>query len=446
MTKAVEAHNVSKRFQIGSGSIKHTLLDRKARVKRDFWALRDVSFAAEPGTSLGIVGHNGSGKSTMLKLLTGIMKPTGGSIRTKGRVGALIEVGAGFHLDLTGRENVYLNGSILGLSRREIDRKFDQIVDFAGLEQFIDTPVKRYSSGMYMRLGFAIAVHIDPDILLIDEVLAVGDTLFQNKCMRRMKEFQLQGGTVVFVSHAMTQVAELCQHCVWLDHGQLLYYGETKEAVDRYMALVAEREEEEFKRKHPEEWAIREAERREAEARAEEELRRIEEELQRLEQERRCAEAEARRKETEPLLDPNRSCITGIVLLDRDGKPRTDFRAGESLTVRIGYRFAQPRSNPIIGFEIYRSDGLYMFAASNYQYDLTFRDLPLEGDIAFHIPFLSLNEGSYRFRLSLFPEPTVKHWDLNPEHVIDNAVSFTVSAGALAYGCAYLPVEWEVNS
>jgi len=265
----IEVNNLSKRFLLGSGSLKNMLLDRReADRQREFWALKDVSFALQRGTSLGIVGHNGSGKSTMLKLLTGILEPTKGSITTRGRIGALIEVGAGFHPDLTGRENVYLNGSILGMSEREITKRFDEIVDFAGLEQFIDTPVKRYSSGMYMRLGFSIAANINPDILIVDEVLAVGDTLFQNKCMKRMKEFLAQGGTVVFVSHAMTQVEKLCEQCVWLDHGRLLFHGDTQEVVSRYMSLVADREDEEFKRKHPKEWLVMQEEQRQAEEEA----------------------------------------------------------------------------------------------------------------------------------------------------------------------------------
>jgi ABC-type polysaccharide/polyol phosphate transport system ATPase subunit len=448
MINSIEVDRVSKRFVVNAqrATDLREKLSRWARPRpedhAEFWALQDVSFNVGPGTSLGIVGHNGSGKSTMLKLLTGIMKPTCGAIRTRGRIGSLIEVGAGFHPELTGRENIYLNGSLLSLSRQEIASKFDAIVDFAGLEQFVETPVKRYSSGMFMRLGFSIAIHIDPDILVIDEALAVGDTQFQNKCLRRMKEFMTQGGTLVFVSHAMGQVAELCQQCVWLDHGKLLYYGETEEAVDRYMALVADREDEEFKRNHPKEWAIREAER----LRAEEERRQAEEELRRAEEERIRAEEEAKRRQAEEEADPNRSRLLGITLLDADGQARTHFRAGEAMTVRIAYRFARPRANAIIGFQIYRDDGLYMFAASNYQYDLTLSHLPLQGEIEFFVPFLSLNEGAYRFRLSLFPEPTEEGWDLRPEHVIENAVTFTVSAGPLAHGCAFLPVEWKVGS
>jgi len=179
--------------------------------RREFWALRDVSFIVKQGEAFGIIGANGAGKSTILKLLTGIMKPTAGMIDVRGRISALIEVSAGLHQDLTGRENIYLNGAILGMTRDEIRRRFDAIVDFSGLEQFIDTPVKRYSSGMFARLGFSVAAHVDPDVLLVDEVLSVGDYLFQRRCLERMHSIIRSGATVVFVSHNLREVAQLCQ-------------------------------------------------------------------------------------------------------------------------------------------------------------------------------------------------------------------------------------------
>lgn len=451
----IEVENVSRRFILKgprAGDLREAFSARFRPRKPDstaasaaaptgeFWALRDVSFVVEPGTSLGIIGHNGSGKSTMLKLLTGILAPTKGVIRTRGRIGALIEVGAGFHPDLTGRENVFLYGAILGLSRREIAGKYDAIVDFAGLERFMDTPVKRYSTGMYMRLGFAIASQVEPEILLVDEVLAVGDSLFQAKCLRRMKDFVAQGGAILFVSHSMSFVEELCPRCLWLDHGEVHYFGETQEAVERYRAMVVQREEEEYKRKHPEEWAIMEADRRQAD----EERARIEareqEQREREQQELREAEQRERRR----LSDPNRPRLGSVSLLDGDGHPRAHFQGGEAMTLRIGYHLMQPRANTVIGFEIYRDDGLYMFAASNYQYDIVIPGDCLQGQTEFHIPFLALNEGTYRFRLTLFPEPVGETWFLHPEDVLENAVTFTVSSGQLAHGCVLLPVEWKV--
>ena len=202
--------------------------------RREFWALRDVSFIVKQGEAFGIIGANGAGKSTILKLLTGIMRPTAGMIDVRGRISALIEVSAGLHQDLTGRENIYLNGAILGMTRDEIRRRFDAIVDFSGLEQFIDTPVKRYSSGMFARLGFSVAAHVDPDVLLVDEVLSVGDYLFQRRCLERMHSIIRSGATVVFVSHNLREVAQLCQRSLLLEQGQVEAIGPTDEIITAY--------------------------------------------------------------------------------------------------------------------------------------------------------------------------------------------------------------------
>jgi lipopolysaccharide transport system ATP-binding protein len=202
--------------------------------RRDFWALQDVSFDIKRGEAFAVIGGNGAGKSTLLKLLTGIMRPNKGSIRIAGRVSALIEVSAGFHPDLTGRENVYLNGAILGMTRDEIRRRFDAIVAFSGLSEFIDTPVKRYSSGMFARLGFSVAAHVDPDLLLVDEVLSVGDYLFQRKCVERMNEVIASGATVVFVSHNLRAVANLCQRGLLLERGKVQMVGATEDVIRAY--------------------------------------------------------------------------------------------------------------------------------------------------------------------------------------------------------------------
>ena len=204
--------------------------------KEDFWALKDVSFDVNPGEAIGVIGSNGSGKSTLLKILSKITPPTSGEITIKGKVASLLEVGTGFHPELTGRENIFLNGAILGMSQKEIRNKFDAIVDFSGVEQFIDTPVKRYSSGMYVRLAFAVAAHLEPDILLVDEVLAVGDAAFQKKCLGKMDEItSSQGRTVIFVSHNMSAIQNLCSRCVLLDHGKVQIIGETKKVLETYL-------------------------------------------------------------------------------------------------------------------------------------------------------------------------------------------------------------------
>ncbi len=247
---ALSAEGLGKRYLIGQvrayRTLRETLTDPWRRLFRresiaqpkrpSIWALKDVSFEVQQGEIVGVIGRNGSGKSTLLKVLSRITEPTEGEAKIRGRVGSLLEVGTGFHPELTGRENIYLNAAILGMRRFEITRKLDQIVAFSEVEQFLDTPVKFYSSGMYMRLAFAVAAHLEPEILVVDEVLAVGDIQFQQKCMGRMGEVASGGRTVIFVSHNMSAINHLCQRCVYLDHGRVVSMGTTPEVVGRYLA------------------------------------------------------------------------------------------------------------------------------------------------------------------------------------------------------------------
>ena len=257
---AIEFANVSKKYKLYSKSglylrdrVNHSIqrlnpFKRRsaafepsssvAPLERDFWALKKVSFEIERGESVGFIGRNGAGKSTILKLLAGVTKPTSGSLVTNGRVAALIEVGAGFHPELTGRENIFLNGSILGMKKAEIDRALDSIVSFAELEQFIDTPVKHYSSGMYVRLGFAVAAHTNPEIFLIDEVLAVGDEGFQRKCLDMLAAHKTAGKTMILVSHQLNRIEDVCDRCVYLSNGQIVYDGATSQAISRYKSDI----------------------------------------------------------------------------------------------------------------------------------------------------------------------------------------------------------------
>jgi ABC-type polysaccharide/polyol phosphate transport system ATPase subunit len=247
---AIEVDHVSKRYRLGYQGmvdLRETVAGLGRRLRggtstsseaADLWALSDVSFAVSEGEAIGVVGRNGAGKSTLLKVLARITEPTSGSSRTRGRVGSLLEVGTGFHGDLTGRENVFLNGAILGLSRRRIAAQLDAIVEFAGVERFLDTPVKRYSSGMYLRLAFAVAAHLDTEIMVVDEVLAVGDAEFQRKCLRRMSDVEAEGRSVVFVSHDLNAVATLCERVLWLDRGRVVADGPASEVLDAYLAAA----------------------------------------------------------------------------------------------------------------------------------------------------------------------------------------------------------------
>jgi ABC-2 type transport system ATP-binding protein len=233
VTTAIEIDGISKMFRLHRErptSVKQRLLVSRSR-SEEFWALRDVAFDVADGSSLGLIGHNGSGKTTLLKCIAGILRPTSGTIRYRGRLAALLELGAGFHPELTGRENVYLNASFLGLARRDIDRIYDDIVAFAELDDFMDNQVKFYSSGMLVRLGFAVAVHVDPEVLLIDEVLAVGDESFQRRCLARIRRFHEEGRTIVLVTHALDQVREVCDEAVMLDHGRVHTVGSPDDVV-----------------------------------------------------------------------------------------------------------------------------------------------------------------------------------------------------------------------
>lgn len=241
--RVIKAENLSKQYILGSRqpySFRELLTGMFARsggdgAKRRLWALRDVSFEVDEGETLGLIGHNGAGKSTLLKILSRITKPTSGRAEIRGRVGSLLEVGTGFHAELSGRENIYLNGAILGMKRTEIDKKFDEIVAFSEIEEFLDTPVKHYSTGMYMRLAFSIAAHLDPEVLIVDEVLAVGDVGFQKKCLRKMRDVGESGRTVIFVSHDMQSITRLCRRVIWLKNGGLRRDGEAKHVVGEYL-------------------------------------------------------------------------------------------------------------------------------------------------------------------------------------------------------------------
>ncbi|MEP7198821.1 MAG: polysaccharide ABC transporter ATP-binding protein, partial [Chloroflexota bacterium] len=245
MTNVIEFSHVSKKFILPHerhAAKREPWLDRLRRQgewRETFWALQDVSFTVQPGETVGLIGPNGSGKSTILKLIAQILHPTSGRIKADGRIAALLELGAGFHHDLSGRDNVYLNASILGMDYKEIDRIFDDVVAFAELERFVDTPVKFYSSGMYARLAFAIAIHVQPDILLIDETLSVGDQAFQAKCMTRIYDIKKQGTTILLVSHDLATVQALCERAVWLERGQIQAEGRSTDVVMAYLNRVA---------------------------------------------------------------------------------------------------------------------------------------------------------------------------------------------------------------
>jgi ABC-type polysaccharide/polyol phosphate transport system ATPase subunit len=352
------------------------------------WALRDVSFSVEAGETVGIVGANGSGKSTCLKLLTRILEPTSGEVEITGRVASMIELGAGFHPELTGRENIFLHGSILGLKRRRIEAHFDEIVAFSELERFIDVPVKFYSSGMYVRLAFASAINVEPDILLIDEVLAVGDQRFQEKCLAHIESLKNRGVTIVFVSHNLDTVRDLCERAFWLDEGILREDGPSEEVIKCYLEAVQKREAPEASStpapaqatSQPSAPAIVDGDAGEREEKVDERREEAPEEQSPI-QPRQWGSGEIE--------------ITRVSFLEPDGRAYNKVPAGAPVIIDISYQAHEPIDNPVFGIAIHRRDGLHITGINT---SLDAFSIPMaqgRGHVQYRIDRLSLEEGSY---------------------------------------------------
>jgi ABC-type polysaccharide/polyol phosphate transport system ATPase subunit len=391
---AVVFDRVSKKFQRGerhdslrdaiTAVVKRPFTRRQPDTLADqeFWALRDVSFAVQPGEAIGVIGPNGAGKSTVLKLLSRIMKPTMGVARTHGRVGALIEISAGFHPDLTGRENMYLQGAILGMSRAEVTRKLDAMIDFSGIRDFIDTPVKRYSSGMNARLGFAIAAHVDPDVLLIDEVLAVGDFTFQQKCYQRLAEFRASGAAIVFVSHNMQAIVSLCDKALLLRPGRAPFLGSVGEVAAMYASPGGQ-----------------------------------------------AVDA--------------RITVESMTLTDRStfGPLKAAVAPGAALTIDTTIRAntALPRCR--LAFEIVRDDGLAIFTGSPQAEGHRSFDLEPEMTMSLRIHFrANILRGTYRVILHVLD--TNKLWE---PIALSGGLSFVVHETTRIAGCAELEPAYEID-
>jgi homopolymeric O-antigen transport system ATP-binding protein len=359
---------------------------------RDVQALHDVSLTVEPGDAVGLVGRNGSGKSTLLRIISGIIKPTSGRVEAGGRIASLLELGAGFHQDFTGRENVYLNGSIHGLSRARVSEVMDEIVAFAELEKFIDLPVRTYSSGMFMRLGFSVAAHIQSDVLLLDEVFAVGDEEFQRKCFGKIAEFKHRGGTILFVSHDAQAVERLCDRAVLLRQGEVAFDGDTREAIAEYRRLLG------------------------ADANPEE----LEAGL------REWGTGEAR--------------IVSAQLLDADGDERTQFAAGEPATVRLVIAAEAGVAPPRVSLELRDDGGLVLGAAAQDTAGLGWGDGAGERELRVRLDRLPLADGHFHLRFALTDGASGSLL-----HTLDDAVRFFVFPGGDQSGAVLLEGEWTLQ-
>jgi lipopolysaccharide transport system ATP-binding protein len=410
---AISLRGVSKRFRLYRGRQVSTVKDLFVRLfvgqgrtglfsGEEFWALREVTLDLGRGRMVGIVGSNGSGKSTLLKILGGILKPTVGQATVRGRVSALIELGAGFHPEFTGRENVYINGVLLGLSRAEIRARFDEIVAFAGLEAFVDSPVKTYSSGMYMRLGFAIAVTVDPDVLLIDEVLAVGDEAFQHRCVGKIQEFKARGKTIVLVSHDLGSIERLCDEAIWLDGGRLRTHGGTREVVGRYLEHVAREETRALGVEH--------------------------------------ARAEATAKEGTAARWGNRDVeLTRVRLSDRDGHERYLFETGDACTVHLAFHAHRPVEDPVFGVGVFRKDGVCCYGTNTDIDGLAFGKVDGEGVVTMEIERLDLVEGEYLLDVAVHAR------DGHPYDYHSRLYGFAVRSRVRDTGVARLTHRWRMR-
>lgn len=414
MNSEIWVEKLSKKYEIGRADLKlrehlNSLMRfdfarKKASEEKTVWALRDVSLSIRDGEAVGIIGRNGAGKSTLLKILSKITYPTSGAVKVKGRVASLLEVGTGFHEELTGRENVYLNGSILGMSKTEVKQKFDTIVEYSGVERFIDTPIKRYSSGMRLRLGFAVAAHLDPDILIIDEVLSVGDAAFQRKCLDTIEGLRAKSRMILYVSHNLASVENLCKRTIWIDHGGVRMDGATPTVIREYMGSVR---------------------------------------ASQLVLSTALAGIENR-------AGNGKIQFTGVEFLSREGIPLKVIRSGDAIVVRMRYCAHQPIAFPCFGFRLYTEYETMVTEVGTSHHGIYISSVdPGEGYVDLEIDFLNLMAAKYKLSLWLTDMPGQLVYD-NIEH----AVTFEVEGANLfqsgkamdgRQGIVFFPQKWNLS-
>jgi len=433
MTPAIDVRNVSKVYRRYArkkqfATLKSALLSGSLisdlQPDETFPALQGVSFTVPKGCTYGVIGRNGSGKSTLLKCVAGITRPNAGSVEVDGRISALIELGAGFHPEISGRENVFINGIMLGLTKREITKRFDEIVEFAELKDFIDAPVKTYSSGMYMRLGFAVAVHVDPEVLLIDEVLAVGDQSFTLKCLDKFAEFRRRNRTIMLVTHSLDLVEKFCDQALWLDKGKNHGEGEPRRVVAQYLIDVGKAEEQ---------LLAREEAGRVAQAVADAPV-----EAERPADPADAGDAPADMfKATEGRWGTREIEITQAMLVGEDGEPGHVFQSGEAVRVVMKVRAHEPSNDFVFGFGLFNADGVCCYGTNTNLEKLDPEGISGEAEVTFHIDRLDLVEGTYRLDLA------VHKVDGYPYDYHRQLYSFRVKSRTPDVGIYRPPHRWE---
>ncbi|MEP7339961.1 MAG: ABC transporter ATP-binding protein [Acidobacteriota bacterium] len=414
----ISVQNVSKLYRVyesPTGRLKEILLQGRRKYHRDFWALEDVSLEVPTGEAVGIIGRNGAGKTTLLQVIAGVLQPTTGDVYVEGRVTALLELGSGFNPEYTGRENILLSGQILGFSEDEMKRRMDVIVQFAELEAFVDQPVKTYSTGMLMRLAFASAIHVDPDVLIVDEALSVGDVYFQRKSLDRMDYFRKSGKTVLFVSHDPTMVQRFCTQALWIEGGKVAMTGNAREVVTAYQAFCAKLEDE----------RLRNAARNGGIGSREHEA--ILRELQL----------------TGSRWGSGRIRFTNIEMIGEQGDATWVFRTGEAVTIRLHFEADEDYPQPIFAVDIHRYDGIFIGSINNL--DTHAAALPVKrgtGVIELHIPKLELSHNVYFLSLKTYTEDGSPGWN-DPADIHNQMYQFDVVSEQPTHGLIKFDASWE---
>lgn len=406
---AIEVNHVTKSFKVyldKGNTLKEKVLFKKRRRYEERNVLKDISFQVKKGEAVGLIGHNGCGKSTTLKLLTRIMYPDAGEIKMSGRVSSLIELGAGFHEDMSGRENIYINASIFGLSRKEIDERMEAIINFSELQEYIDNPVRTYSSGMYMRLAFSVAINVDADILLVDEILAVGDVNFQAKCFNRLREIKGQGTTIVIVSHSMDQIEQICDRTIWIHEGDIRRQGRPRDVHPEYLDFMGEKRQERVEK--------------EKEEVPQEKAETI------VKEEKRWGNGDAR--------------ITKVMVLDREGKERSVIKTDEQVTISIEYEIKNTVEDAVIGIGFFRSDGVQCYGTNTRIDKLPEFKLARNGVAEVVISSLNLIPGQYLLDVAIESQIGIA------VDYFREAYRFEVFSDISDVGVARIAHQWSISN
>ena len=434
----IEVHDITKSFKVyydKGRTLKERLVTPERNKTETRWVLKGISFDVKKGEAIGLIGKNGCGKSTTLKLLTRIIYPDSGCIELKGRVSSLLELGAGFHPDMSGRENIYLNAAIFGLTKKEIDKKIDEIIKFSELEDFIENPVRTYSSGMYMRLAFAVAINVEADILLIDEILAVGDISFQKKCFEKLKEIKRAGTSIVIVSHSLDQIEKICDRCIWIENGIIKEVGHSKKNSEDYLIDMESKRLERFQEEYYSEIeTIDKNEEKESVVQVEntkleniglnEEIKQLSKNLLKI-----------KRKE---ILD-RKVYFSEMYITDIEGKEKLSFETGDDIIVYIKYRVDCEHAEGSICFLVYRDDGVYCFGTNTYFENKQILNLKEYSILKITLKHIELLSGKYFFCIGLNNEEAVTY------DYLENAACIHIFSNKGDLGVARITSEWDLQ-